>query len=94
MAEISVTASELRDRSSDLLENVEHGRVLIRKHGQDRAYLISARELRSLEETLAVLENQELMSSIRRGLGDIKANRVQDASDAFAELDAELHREE
>lgn len=94
MSEEAVSASELRDRSAALLENVERGRVLIRKHGEDRAYLISARELRALEETIAVLDNQQLMASIRRGLDDMEAGRVQDAQDAFAELDAEFRDEE
>lgn len=94
MAEQAVSASELRENSADLLENVDHGRVLIRKHGVDRAYLISVRELRALEETIAVLDSQELMASIRRGLDDEKAGNVQDATDAFAELDAEFRDEE
>lgn len=94
MSEMAVSASELRDKSADLLENVDRGRVLIRKHGQDRAYLISVRELRALEETVAVLENEELIKSVRRGLHDMKAGRVQDAADAFAELDAEFRDEE
>lgn len=94
MPEQAVTASELRDRSADLLENVERGRVLITKHGQDRAYLISVRELRALEETIAVLDNQQLMASIRQGLDDMEAGKVQDAHEAFAELDAEFRNEE
>jgi prevent-host-death family protein len=93
MPELAVSASELRDNSASLLENVDHGRVLIRKHGEDRAYLIGVRELRALEETLAVLENQGLMASIRQGLDDMEAGRVQDAADAFAELDAEFRDE-
>ena len=94
MSEIAVSASELRDRSAELLENVERGRVLITRHGAERAYLISVRELRALEETLAVLESQQLMDSIRRGIDDMKTGRVQDAADAFAELDAEFRDEE
>ena len=94
MAEMTVTASELRDRSADLLENIERGRVLIRRHGKERAYLISVRELRALEETITVLENQRLMESIRKGLEDVKAGNVHDAVDAFAELDAEFRNEE
>ncbi|HUU85640.1 MAG TPA: type II toxin-antitoxin system prevent-host-death family antitoxin [Phycisphaerae bacterium] len=89
-----MSASELRDRSADLLENVDRGRVLIRKHGEDRAYLISVRELRALEETIAVLEDQDLLRTIRRSLADVEAGRVQDAADAFAELDAEFRNEE
>jgi len=94
MREIAVTASELREKGAELLDNIDTGRVLIKKYGQDRAYLISVRELRALEETLAVLENQGLMRSVRRGLEDIQSGRVQDAADAFAELDAEFRDEE
>jgi prevent-host-death family protein len=94
MSELSVSASELRERSADLIENVDRGRVLIRKHGVDRAYLISARELRAMEETLVVLENNELMASIKAGLDDMRAGRVRDADDAFAELDAEFRDKE
>ena len=94
MNELTVSASQLRDDSATLIENIDRGRVLIKKHGEERAYLISVREMRSLEETLAVLENHELMESIRDGLDDMRANRVRDASDAFAELDAEFRDEE
>ena len=94
MNELTVSASELREDSATLIENIDRGRVLIKKHGEERAYLISVREMRSLEETLAVLENHELMESIRDGLDDMRANRVRDASDAFAELDAEFRDEE
>ena len=94
MAEHAVSASDLREKSADLLENVERGRVLIRKHGEDRAYLISVRELRALEETIAVLDNQQLVASIRQGLDDMEAGKVQDAAEAFAELDAEFRTEE
>ena len=94
MTERAVSASELREKSADLLENVESGRVLIRKHGEDRAYLISVRELRALEETVAVLEDERLVKSLERGLEDIRRGKVQDARDAFAELDMEHGDEE
>ena len=94
MPEQAISASDLRDRSAELLENVNRGRFLIRKHGEDRAYLISVRELRALEETIAVLDNQRLMASIRQGLDDMEAGKVQDATEAFAELDAEFRDEE
>lgn len=94
MPEMTISASDLRDNSAELLENVDRGRVLINKHGQARAYLISVRELRALEETLAVLENQNLMTSILSGLDDVKAGRTESAADAFAELDAEFRSED
>ena len=94
MSEQAISVSEMRERFADFLEGVESGRVLVTKHGQERAYLISARELRALEETIAVLENEQLMRSLRRGLEDMRAGRVEDATEAFAELDAEFLNEE
>lgn len=93
MQELTVTASDARERLSDLLENVDSGRVLISKHGVGKAYLIGVRELRALEETLAILDNRNLMDSIERGLKDFKDGRLEDADDVFAELDAELRDE-
>ena len=90
MSELAVTSSEMREKFADYLENVERGRVLVRRHGQDRAYLISVQELRALEETIEVLANEELVEGLGRGLEDMKAGRVTDAQDAFAKLDAEF----
>ncbi|TFG41322.1 MAG: type II toxin-antitoxin system prevent-host-death family antitoxin, partial [Syntrophobacterales bacterium] len=53
-----VSASELRDNCSDILDRVDTARVRVQKYGEDRAYIISVRELRALEETIAILENQ------------------------------------
>lgn len=92
--ELTVSASDLRDRSSELLESVGNGRVLITKHGKGQAYLIGVRELSAMEETLAILDNQNLLNSIDRGLQDIKDGRVEDANDVFSELDAEFRDEE
>lgn len=93
MDEQRVAASEVRENFADHLERVDKGRILVTKHGRERAYLIGVRELRALEETIGVLENQELMKSLHRGLDDLRAGRVQDAGDAFAELDAEFQDE-
>ena len=84
----------MRDNSDGWVKNVVRGRVLNRKHEQARASLISVRELRALEGTLAVLENQNLMTSILSGLDDVKAGRTESAADAFAELDAEFRSED
>lgn len=94
MNEQRVAASEVRENFADYLEGVDKGRVLVTKHGRERAYLIGVRELRALEETIEVLENQDLMKNLARGLDDLRAGRVQDAADAFAELDAEFLSEE
>ncbi len=94
MSELAVTASEMRERFADLLENLDRGRVLVKKYGQDRAYLVGVREFRALEETIAVLESRELMRGLQRALDDVREWRVEDVADAFAELDAEFSNEE
>ncbi len=94
MSEQVVSASQMRDNFADYLESVNRSRILVRKHGRERAYLISVRELRALEETIAVLESDDLMRSLRKGLDDLRAGRVEDAADVFAELDAEFSGEE
>jgi prevent-host-death family protein len=90
MSEHAVSASEIREKFADFLDRAERTRVLITKHGEERAYLISVRELRALEETIAVLENSELMRSLMRGLEDLRVGRVEDIHDVFTELDAEF----
>ncbi len=95
MSEQTVSASEVREKFADYVDDVEQGRrVLVTRHGQDRAYLIGVRELRALEETLAVLGNKDLMRSIKRGLKSLSEGAVEDARDVFAELDAEFASEE
>ncbi len=93
MADVVVTASDLRDKLAEYLDGIERGRVLVTKHGQERAYLISVKEIRALEETLAILEDQDLIESIDRGLRDLREGRLEDARDAFAELDTEFRHE-
>lgn len=93
MAEHTVSASEVRDRFADYLEMADKRRVLVQKHGRDRAYLVSVRELRALEETIAVLENNTLLNGIVAGLKDVEEDRVRDADEVFTELDREFGEE-
>jgi len=91
MNELTVPVSEMRDHIADYVDRIERdGRVVITKNGKERAYLISVRELRALEETVAVMENSRLLESVQNGLHDMEAGRVQEARDAFSELDAEF----
>ena len=68
MAELAVPAHEVRERFSHYLETAQTRRVLVKKHGEARAYIISVRELTALEETIGILENAELMRELRAGL--------------------------
>lgn len=42
------------------------------------------------DETALILADEDLASSIDRGLADTDAGRVEDAADVFTELDAEM----
>ena len=60
--------SELADRVEG-----EHDRVIVTRNGRPAAVLVSPTDLESLEETLAVLSDPELMRQIREGEGDVEA---------------------
>lgn len=92
--EQTIPASEARARLAELLDQVDKGRIVVTKHGQEKACLISVRELRALEETLDLLENEELMRSLKASLRDVKAGRVKKARAALAELEAEFRGKE
>ena len=90
MSEQTVSVSEMRDRLAECLDRIDTTRFIVQRHGEARAYLISVRELAALEETIAILEQRDLVAQLRGSLADLQAGRVQDARDAFAELDAEF----
>lgn len=62
-----VPLAEVKSRLSEVVERIEreHGRVVITKHGRPAAVMLSLEDLESLEETLAVLSDPELMAAIR-----------------------------
>ena len=93
MAELTASAHEVREKFSHYLETAQTRRVLVKKHGEERAYLISVRELHALEETIAILESAELMRELRIGLEQVQKGRSRDAREAFAELEAESKSE-
>ncbi len=92
--EHTVPASEARDKFAELLDQVEQGRIVVTKHGQEKAFLISVRELRALEETLAVLEDESMMQGLFKSLAELREGQTRPAREAFAELDAEFRDKE
>jgi prevent-host-death family protein len=54
----------------------EHGRVVITKHGKPAAVLVSIEDLESLEETLEVLSNPQLMAEISEAREEVVASRT------------------
>lgn len=71
--------AEVKNRLSEVIDRVEreHGRVVITRHGRPAAVILSVEDLESLEETLAVLSNAELVRQIREADEDIAEARTQ-----------------
>ena len=61
--------SVAKARLSELVDRVqsEDERIVVTRRGRPAAVLISTEDLESLEETLAVLSDRELMRRIREG---------------------------
>jgi antitoxin YefM len=59
----------------DRLER-EHGRVVITKHGRPAVVMLSLEDLESLEETLAVLSDPELVAAIAEADAEVAAGRA------------------
>ena len=60
--------TEAKAHLSELVDRVEreHERILVTRNGTPAAVLISPDELEALEETVDILQDRELMESLRR----------------------------
>ena len=60
--------SEVKAHLSEIAHRVEqqHDRVLVTRNGRSVFVIMSPDDLESLEETLSIVKNPELMESIRR----------------------------
>lgn len=96
---ITVSATNARDNLYDLIDKVStSGKpVAITNKGETKAVLISPEELRSWEVTMEVMNDPELMDSLRESKEDIKAGRVRDWEDIKKELgldvQSKLHKQ-
>jgi len=73
--------SELTDRIEG-----EHDRVVVTRKGRPAAVLLSPVDLESLEETLAVLSDPELMRQIREGEAAVEGGDTATLEDLQADL--------
>jgi len=71
--------ADVKNRLSEVIERLEreHGRVVVTKHGRPAAVMLSIEDLESLEETLEILSNPELLKDIRSGTRDVRAGRIE-----------------
>lgn len=75
--------SEVKAHLSELADRVErqHDRILVTRNGRPSFVLLSPDDLESLEETLDILKDDDLMESLRRSRRDAeegKRMRLQD----------------
>ena len=86
-----VPLAEVKNRLSEVVERLEreHGRVVITKHGRPAAVMLSLEDLESLEETLAILSDPELMAAIREADAQVAAGGTTPLSkqEALAEIE-------
>ena len=66
MAEV-LPFSEAKARLSELADRIEsqHERIVVTRHGRPSFVLMSPDDLESLEETLDILQDEELVASLR-----------------------------
>lgn len=72
MAE-TVPFTEAKAHLSELVDRVrtEHERVVLTRNGRPAAVLISPDDLESLEETLEILSDPDLLTQVRQGLEEL-----------------------
>ena len=87
MAKI-VPFTEARARLSELLDELEarHEHVVITRNGRPAAVLVPAEEQEVLEETLEVLQDEELLRALRESEDDVKSGRLTSLREVRREL--------
>ncbi len=82
MAKI-VPFTEARANLTELLDDVENlqEHVLITRNGRPSAVVLSAEEYESLEETLDILDDKDLMEALRKSEDDIRGGRLTSLED-------------
>jgi antitoxin YefM len=87
MAKI-IPFTEARSKLSELLDDMErrHEHVVITRKGRPVGVLIPAAELEAIEETLEVLQDEELLEALRESEEDVQAGRLSTLSEVRREL--------
>jgi len=82
----TVPLTSARDHLSDLIDQVErtHERVVITRHGQPVALLVSPDDIESLEENLYVLNSPDLMAQLAESQAAIAAGDILSLDDLDA----------
>jgi len=85
----TVPFTEARATLSELLDYVQaqQDHVVITRNGKQVALLMSMNEWESWEETLEVLQDEELLGDLRKSDEDVRAGRVHDWDEVKRDLD-------
>ncbi|MCI0633151.1 MAG: type II toxin-antitoxin system Phd/YefM family antitoxin [Actinobacteria bacterium] len=73
-----VPFTEARANLSELIDELtqRHEHVLITRNGRPVAVLVPAEEQEILEETLEILQDEELLASLKESERDVQAGRL------------------
>ena len=84
----TVPFTEARSKLSELLDELErrHEHVVITRNGRPAGVLIPAAELEAIEETLEILQDEDLLQALRESDEDVKAGRLSTLSEVRQEL--------
>jgi antitoxin YefM len=82
LSHVKAHLSEIADRVED-----QHDRIVVTRNGRPAAVLVSPEDLESLEETLAVLSDPQLMRQIHESEAELERG---DEGVSLEELKAEL----
>jgi antitoxin YefM len=84
----TVPFTEARAKLSDLLDEVgaRHEHVLITRNGLPAAVLVPPEEQEILEETLEILQDEELLAALRESEDDVAHGRLTTLRDIRREL--------
>ncbi len=83
-----VPFTEARARLTELLDDVEtrHEHVVITRKGRPAAIVVSPEEWEALEETLEILQDEELLGALRESEKDVEAGRLFSLDEVKREL--------
>lgn len=84
----TVPFSEARARLSELLDELEsrHEHVVITRNGRPAAVLVPAEEQEALEETLEILQDEELLKALHESEEDVRSGRLTSLREVRREL--------
>lgn len=90
LAMTTLPLAEVKNRLSEVVNDLiaTHERVVVTRNGRPAAVILSPDDLESLEETLAVLADHDLIRQLRESREDIAAGRVHGVDDLDAAMAA------